>query len=176
MKVRLLSIFLLFSIFIPGTATYLWMRNARRTLRREVKHQMMADAAKDQLVQLKFHQAEAEKVLRWKHSREFQFKREMFDVVHTEYRGDSVIYHCWWDHEETFLNQKLNEVLASLFNQAPQKQEREKSLQSFYKNLFVSIPSQSETSLVHTLSKPIEFYQFSEQSILIQVPSPPPKV
>lgn len=99
---------------------------------------MLAGMDKKQLVLLKFTRAEKETKLRWKHSKEFEFKGQMYDVVESEISGDTLSYRCWWDNEETGLNKKLTNLVSDILGNNQQNKENNKRLVQFFKSLYHS--------------------------------------
>lgn len=104
--------------------------------RKEVRSQMIAGIDKKELAQLKFSKATAKKELIWEHSKEFEYRGNMYDVIETEFNGDSIIYWCWWDNEETILNRQLSNLVLKALGSNPQNKENEKQLTEFFKTLF----------------------------------------
>jgi hypothetical protein len=97
---------------------------------------MIAGLDRHELLCLAFSEEEMASELKWKHSREFEYKGEMYDIVYIEASADSTVFHCWWDHEETVLNQQLKSLLAIAFNEDPLKKDRQDRLSLFMKHLF----------------------------------------
>lgn len=106
-------------------------------MKREVKWTMIAGLDKDELVLLKFTKADSAE-LRWEHAREFEHHGEMYDIVERSLQGDTTYYYCWWDHEETKLNKKLQSILANIWQSNSNKKEQEDHLMALYKSLFIS--------------------------------------
>lgn len=88
------------------------------------------------MVLLKFTKEETETKLRWEHAREFEYENNMYDIVETEILGDTILYWCWWDHEETVLNRQLDDLVSAIFGNNPWKKQHQEQLIEFYKNLF----------------------------------------
>jgi hypothetical protein len=130
---------------------------------------------KEELVLLKFSEEEALKELKWKHSKEFEYKGEMYDIVETKKFNDITYYWCWWDHKETQLNQQLKELVTSIFNQNPQKNQKESQLISFYNLLFCK--NNNTLGFLPQLVKSSQFFYYSESyfSVTLESLSPPPK-
>ena len=97
----------------------------------------MEITSNDELVSFTFEKSDTAKVLFWKHSKEFEYNGEMYDIVRREYNNDQVTYYLWWDHEETSLNRRLTELTASLFDQSPSKERSSHQLSFFLNQLFV---------------------------------------
>jgi hypothetical protein len=71
---------------------------------------------------LKFSTQEAAENLDWEHDAEFEYRGEMYDVIHATITADSATYWVWWDTEETQLNNELkllvDQILTSASNQS----------------------------------------------------------
>jgi hypothetical protein len=154
--------------------TYGWLQMQKRAMRKEVKHKLMAQVDKSQLVLLKFTSEEATKQLEWEHSKEFEYQNEMYDVVSTETHGDTTYYWCWWDYEETDLNRQLVNLTTLALNKDPQHQKRQ--LAQFLQHLFVEeMPSYSFLQFEKRKAKPTVVVQVLH-SWNAAPPSPPPQL
>ncbi len=107
--------------------------------RREVKKLMIAGLKDEQLTLLSFSIPEANKILKWKHDKEFQYQGQMYDVVKKEIRGDSIFYVCWWDHKETLLNKQLDQLVKINTGSSPHQEKQERAL-IFLRNLYCTLP------------------------------------
>jgi hypothetical protein len=136
MKKQIISIILLFLLIAPAVVTYTWIQQRKRAVKKEVKWKMIAGIDKKELVLLKFSKTETTTELKWKHSKEFEFNNQMYDIVDKITTKDSVKYWCWWDFEETKLNQQLSKLLVNVYqNDIPTKEKQSQIIQ-FYKSLF----------------------------------------
>lgn len=143
-----------FILTVPVLVTIGGLQYQKVEVRREIKKRMLRGLDKSELVLLAFTQAENRSLLQWEHNREFEYQHQMYDVIDTEIRGDSIFYWCWWDHEETKLNRQLRELLTHALNHDPLKKEAQHKLYSFFLSLyhpegFLSLffPSESGGSL-----------------------------
>lgn len=118
-----------------------WLHIRKAVVRSQVKHRLVEGIWKDELVSLKFSKYEIENKLGWKDEKEFEFDGEMYDVVSVVSVGDSIVYHCWWDNEETHLSKQLNELTALALGTDKSRQERESHFTHFTQMLFFSEPS-----------------------------------
>lgn len=132
---KIASILLILCLVLPFAGTYTWLKVQKRQVKRSVKRMMMQAVPQNDLVHLAFSLKDAQWKLRWEHSKEFEYRGEMFDVVDSICRNDSVIYICWWDKEETRLNQGLRLVLNRMTGSDPIRRERQERLSDFWKNL-----------------------------------------
>ncbi|MCB0731910.1 MAG: hypothetical protein KDC88_12835 [Ignavibacteriae bacterium] len=126
------------------------------------------------LVLLKFSKSETNTILSWEHSKEFEFNEIMYDVIKSKEVGDSVLYWCWQDNDETYLNKRFKENLANAL-QNDGKSNRLLSQLSNYLSIFYTTESNkiSHNNSFYTIkyfSQNIKFYQ----SIVICPNSPPP--
>jgi hypothetical protein len=156
--------------------TYGWLQIQKRAVRKEVKHQLIAQVDKTELVLLKFTAEEAANQLEWEHGKEFEYRNEMYDVVSTETHGDTTYYWCWWDYEETALNRQLVDLTALALNKDPQHQNQKQQLTQFLQHLFVEeLPSYSFLQFDKTKIKPSSVMQ-PFHSWSATPPSPPPQL
>lgn len=138
---------------------------------------MIAGIAEEALVLLKFSEPDSKTLLRWEHAREFEFQGQMYDVVKTETRGDTIYYRCWLDQKESELNQQLKHLVARTFDKDLTKQENQKRLIHFYKSLYCVLPQVLPLAVLMTDAKqkiypPLFFWR----SRSIPPGVPPPKV
>ncbi len=174
MKAKLIGISLLFSLFAPVAATFVYLQYQKKQIKREVKWNMITGIDRDELVLLTFSKEETETELRWKHSREFEYKGEMYDIVEKRVDGDQISYWCWWDHEETTLNRQLDGLLAQVMGKNPERKQQESHLTEFFKNLYFEWES-VELDEFKSPDKTTFFYANRFQSIGLSPPIPPPR-
>ena len=120
----------------PAAVTYIWLQHRKAVVRKEVKWKMIAGIDKSELVYFQFSQKESKKKLKWKHSKEFEFNGEMYDVVKKITSSNSIQYWCWWDHEETKLSKQLSKLLVGAFQSDVPSKDKKQQIVSFYKSLF----------------------------------------
>ena len=178
MQKRIIAISLLFILFAPVVTIFLYLQYEKKTVRREVKWKMIAGLDKEELVLLKFSKEQIQTELRWKHSKEFEYKEQMYDIVSTETKGDSIFYRCWWDHEETALNKRLTKLVVNAFDTDENKRDAQLNLHLYLRSFFCTdvlnwemIPSQKVIVVYQDLIHPKYF-----TSLRISPPTPPPKL
>ncbi|GAA4300029.1 hypothetical protein [Aestuariibaculum suncheonense] len=138
MKAKIVGLGLLFCLIGPLAITYLLLQFQKKQIRREVKQQMIAGIDKNDLVLLTFTQEEANKKLRWEHSKEFEFENNMYDVVIQESNGNTISFWCWLDHEETQLNKTLKTLFTLALHDHKQHRHQQENLLLFFKTLFLN--------------------------------------
>lgn len=122
------SIFLLFCLVFPFAGTYTWLEAKKHKTRKEVQKMMKKGMDKEELLLLKFSIEEAESLLNWRHSKEFEFGGEMYDIVEKQIVGDSVYYQVWHDCKETRLHKKTKKLITGWVGQDSQKKEQSQKL------------------------------------------------
>jgi len=129
---KAVSILLIFSVVSPIWLFFSILQFEKQSLKREIKRNIIAGIEKNELVLLKFSRKEINTKLRWEHSKEFEYKNEMYDVVTYEIRDDSVYYWCWWDYEETQLNKKLDLLVKTASGMDKKNTEHAKRITNFF--------------------------------------------
>lgn len=114
---------------------YGWLQLRRKEVRKEVKHQIIAGVERSELVLLTFTPEQQQK-LKWKHSREFEFEGEMYDVVETEIVDGITQYWCWSDDEETVLNKQLFELTNIALGLDPIQKQQQSKFKHYSNTLF----------------------------------------
>jgi len=136
---------------------------------------MIAGIDKSELVLLKFSKKEALQKLEWEHSREFEYNHEMYDVVDSKVFGDSIVFWCWWDHEETKLNRQLKSLVALTLGNDVQNKKSQVSLIVHLSTLYYSDINNRDFISPDIKSELFFPYLFNKSSLEIPPPDPPPR-
>ena len=174
MKRQLPAIVLLLCMTAPFFGTFTWLSYEKNQVRRTLKKQLIAGIEKDELVLLKFTPEESSK-LRWEHDKEFEYNHQMYDVVAKEVIDGVIHYWCWWDHEETQLNKKLQNLLATALGGDMARKEKKDNTLRFYSSLYYS---PLNTLSFQSIVKDIEnnwVYITPASLYALSPPNPPPK-
>lgn len=161
-------------LIAPVLGTYGWLQYKKTSVKKEVKEQLIAGKNKEELTLLRFTRKEAQTKLDWEHAREFEYNNQMYDVVETKTKGDSIFYWCWLDQEETELNRKLKNLVAQILATDQQNKENQKRLINFFKSLYYSCQP-GWHALVNQTEPNRDVYPFGWLSIAFPPPVPPPK-
>lgn len=103
-------------MIIPFAATFLWFKAEQHAVKKHVKRHIMQHTQKDELLEFTFlHNDTAQ--LNWKHSREFEWQGEMYDIIYRSHIDGVITYHVWHDSEETQLNNQINRMYHAMFFQ-----------------------------------------------------------
>lgn len=169
-------IILLSSLLIdPMVGTLTWLHYKKSVVKKEVKRHIIKGIDNDNLVLLKFSKQETQTELRWSHPGEFEYDRKMFDIVKTKTEGDTVYYWCWYDHEETMLNRKLENIADQALGKSPNVRKEIALLISPSKILYFPFSFSSDLSIPDFLCNQVDlFYSLSSQ-IFFKPPTPPPQ-
>lgn len=173
---KLLSILLIFSILFPFIGTYTYLQIQKGKVKRQVKHRMIDGMDKSELVSFTFSKNESETLLRWEHSKEFEYSGQMYDVVEKQIIGDSLYLVCWPDNKETQLNCQLRRLVSDEINQDPVYQENVKRLQQFQFSMFYD-KWNSDNNVISLNDLTLNYCNFVDNyiSVFLTPPKPPPK-
>ena len=175
MKKQIISLFLLFMLIAPAVVTYSWLQQRKRIVKKEVKWKMIAGIDKKELVFMTFSIKDSQEKLNWKHSKEFEYKGEWYDIVEQEIIGDSIHYYLWWDHEETQLNKQLNELIALTVDQNPLTKENNNKVAKLFKSLyFTEEKVLVKNEIKSEFSQPSIFYNSTLVKVYYSIDLPPP--
>ncbi|GAB4365015.1 MAG: hypothetical protein Kow0042_03950 [Calditrichia bacterium] len=174
-RTKTTAIFLLICLAVPVFTTYAWHHYRKYMIKKEVKRGIIAGIPREDLVLLKFTRSEILSGLRWEHSREFEYNRQMYDVVDSAVKGDTIYYWCWWDHEETELNRKLKKLADQMANNDPKNRENENRLLKFFSSLFYT-PTVSWQAIPQPGFELVAWNGAPRHSLNFPPPIPPPKI
>ena len=171
-----ISGFLLCCVLVdPVVATFAWLYYQKTIVKEEVNRQITEGIDRDELVLLKFSKKDAQIMLRWEHSKEFEYDHQMYDVVKKMTLGDTVYCWCLTDHEETKLNRRLEELSEQTFGKGPKIREKHEVLISFFKLLYFSESFDWKGSVFETFDGQFRLSLNLYSSVTIQPPTPPPQ-
>jgi len=148
----------------------------KRVVRKSVKKRLIAGIAREELVLLKFSSRQKETLLNWEHSREFEYKGEMYDIIRFEQHGDTMWYWCYWDRQETKLKRKLDFLVVKMMGPAPQSRNEGRQLTEFFRSLY--FPFENDNNPIVSFSKEekvLRPFLFALLKRDIIPPSPPPE-
>lgn len=103
----------------PIGSVFAWIHFEKVIVKNEVRRHIVSGIDEKGLVLLEFSKMETESLLRWEHSREFEYNGQMYDIVESWVQGDTVYYRCLWDRAETKLNCRLRELAVRALGDAP---------------------------------------------------------
>ncbi|MBK8565488.1 MAG: hypothetical protein IPN76_19605 [Saprospiraceae bacterium] len=168
------AIFLLVVSLYPfmGTKAILLLR--KQAVREAVKERILAGVGQNELVELTFSLQATKADLKWEHSKEFEYKGEMYDVVKSEQRADSITYWCIHDKAETEINRQLDKLTAHASGKDPQHKAALGNFFDFLKSLFCNEQPTVERPAIASVVNHFT-YQFSTKTLYPPADSPPPE-
>lgn len=174
MRGKPVAILFLFVLIVPPAATIGWLRFEKYQLKRQIKRQLMTDIDRNELVKFTFSDQEVENELDWEHAKEFEYQGQMYDVVYRKEIGDSTVFWCWWDHEETRLNKELIAMTHRAFGHDTHKKEREVQVLTFIKSLYSQEKMQWEACVTLSMVDSNTMFHQAFFTIINSPPTPPP--
>lgn len=124
---RLFSILLISVILLPISGTYLFFHFKEIQIKKEVNEFIQNKIEEKDIITLRFSDKEIKTRLVWKHSREFIFEGNMYDIVDQGVDGNMTWYRCYRDHKETRLfNEKEKRIARAIGNDPAQKKQSER--------------------------------------------------
>jgi len=174
MKRIFTGIFLFVVLIAPACATYCWLQLRKTAVKQEVAQRISEGIDKEELVLLKFTIEETQTKLRWKHAKEFEYNHQMYDIIESQIKGNTVMYWCLNDHKETNLNRQLGKLAAHAFGNETQKNEKQAWIFSYFKSLVCQANHRWQAINYETK------YHYSTASIIFlsfvfSPPTPPPR-
>lgn len=175
MKKQVVSLLLLFILIVPIGTTYLWLHQRKRAVKKEVKWKLIAGLDKKELVFFAFSQKEVETKLHWEHSKEFEYKQQMYDVVEKKIIKDSIHLWCWWDFQETKLNKQLQSLLTVAFQNDTKTTQKKDQVFGFYKLLYLQPEFYWQPFICIDVAMNYKYKDVIYQSLPSLISLPPPK-
>lgn len=154
------------------TACTLFLCLQKIKIQHEVDELIQSGIDKKDLTLFTFTEKEISQ-LNWKHSKEFEYKGEMYDIVEREKRGNSTLFWCWKDEKETKHNAKVHGVLRRLFgNKLHQKNQKQKGK---FLNLVYYFIQEETTEIELEVDLRNFHYQLFYSAFIPSPIGPPPK-
>jgi hypothetical protein len=162
---------------IPYFLVDKWFVAENKRIKKEVKQLIISGLPQEELTTLSFSKSEIDSLLTWKHSREFVYHGQYYDIVSHSETTDSVTYICWWDKAETELNRRLNGLTAAKWSQSNPHHSTGKTLGVLLKRIGIPIESFSVYYVANDCyPKPILWdVAFPLLSVERNIDSPPPE-
>ncbi len=154
-------------------ALLIFLQVEKVMIRESVHQSLVNELELEKEISMTFSNDEA-KDLEWEHSKEFELKGEMYDVVRSKKMRDSITYFVYHDVKETVLNRKIDQLLANELNSNQDRKDRKQTINNWSKNLFCN-----NDFILNNLKSPyrkISKLQIDPDSVLLSKDSPPPEL
>lgn len=138
MLLVLLAALLLFHAELP----LLIFKSFEYKYKKEIKQLIKSGVPEKDLVSFGFHISvinTGANDFRWIKKNEFRYKDEMYDIVKTEYRGDSVYYKCIHDLKESKLFSNFDRYLIDLLKSDSSKKNEFLSLFNYLNTFYLPV-------------------------------------
>jgi len=170
-----IAILLLISLTVPFSGTYFYLQHKKHQIRKEIAGKILKGLHEKEIILLKFTETETESRLNWKHSREFEYNGQMYDIVGKKEEGGLIYYYCYKDHKETRLNRQKEKLISKALGHDPTRKSQSDKLTNFLKIIY-----SHEAFSWFSSSPQIPVFRFSLivfhfSSITLTPLSPPPK-
>ena len=172
MRHPLLSLSLAILLLSPAALSWLAAAWQKHVVKETVEAQLREGVEASELVVLAFAKSEVGQ-LEWEHEREFEYKGQMYDLVKTEQRNDSLFYTCYWDHAETELHHKLDRWFADYLQKSSPHNQQTERLLCFFRSLYCLGFSEKQVMVLRP-AKPYFYYSDLRGILEESPPSPPP--
>lgn len=169
------TIVLLLVLTAPILGTWAWLTIHKSQVRKAAKHYIMETADPSNFVTFQFTDEQIARELDWEHSREFEYKGQMYDVVDRYRNGDKTTIICWPDNEETVINKSLDNLVSQFLGNDPVNSESQEKVVVFYRSLyFEEITQYNFYRFPERRRKKVRLDE-TENPQFITPPTPPPK-
>ena len=126
---------LILILTVPFMGAWQFFSSQLNQVRQEAKEMMDRMYPQDPVVYFEFTLSESE-ALKWEHESEFEYRGEMYDVLHKKIVGGKVQYWCYWDRKETILKNEFRDFLVNAFSGQARDHKSEMHFSIFLKTLF----------------------------------------
>jgi len=168
----LISLSLAILLLSPAALSWLATAWQKHAVKEAVEAQLRAGMEASELVVLAFAKSEVGQ-LEWEHEREFEYQGQMYDLIKTEQRNDSLFYTCYWDHAETELHYKLDRWFADYLQKSSPHNQQTERLLCFFRSLYCLGFSEKQVMGLRP-AKPYFYYSGLRGIPEGSPPSPPP--
>jgi hypothetical protein len=171
------AIFLFICLVLPFLGTYAWLSGRIESAKESASLSIKRAIPQNDQILWTFSITDARSKLHWEHSREFEYKGEMYDIIRSQIKGDSVWYWCYWDRKEAKLKKQLNILVARMMGPGPYNRNERTQINDFFRSFFFQTTSREHDVICHHLINPdFSQYNFSVSLHELTPPFPPPKV
>lgn len=163
-------------ILLQGNLHTIIFKSFEVKYKKEVKQIIKVGLPENNLITHKFHRSIFNEVLpnfKWIKKYEYRFNNEMYDVIKSEFKGDSVYFLVYHDMKESKLFKNLDDKIADLLEQNPNKKNEITLLVLSLNKFFVP---HTYPNLINSQTAEIHFNPFWNncKSGFLQIEIPPP--
>lgn len=134
----------------------------------------MEKYSENDLQEIIIHKNEIESKLAWEHEREFELDGEMYDVISTEIKGDSISYHCIHDEKESSINKRMISFIKNYLNDQTGRDASLIAFSDIFKVLYPPFTILTEYAVFMEIQSGFFGYEISAIPQYYNQPSTPP--
>jgi len=171
---KALSIITILCFIIPAISVYIFLLAEKENIKKINREKVLTENNFNNWIKIELTEEEAQELIEWENDHEFEYKHNMYDVVKKEKSGDHLIYWCYQDEEESFVNEQIGELFSYLSGTHSTRPETRHLLEKIFKKLYCSSILEESIFLSSTNigRSPFQLGFCSELST--EVPTPPP--
>lgn len=172
---KIFSIVLLFTLIAPFATSFIWLKYEQKMIRKEAKRKILSEIKLDELCYFALTKTESKSKLEWEHSKEFEFKGEMYDVVKKITIDDSLFMWCWHDAKETQLNKKLQTLVLKSYGNPLKNTQKHQNIGFLFK--ITGIHNLTQQSVCESFKHNLQFIFKNNlhEMLKMKILSPPPE-
>ncbi|MBN2892524.1 MAG: hypothetical protein JXL97_11705 [Bacteroidales bacterium] len=174
MKIKIFPILFIFIFIAPFYGTFLYFHFEKKELKKEIKKELITGINKKELVKFSVSSEEIQTKFDWKTKNEFSYQNQLYDIVSTDTKKDSVIFWCWKDNKETNLYAQLNNILSKIIGENAQDKDNQQKIINFYNSFYFTSCFIWKAEIHQKEYKNVE-YSKNFSSLKIAPLYPPPK-
>ena len=158
---------------IPFTGTIMYLQH-EKGMAKHAMNEYMKKYSESDLKEIIIHKDEIDNKLSWEHEREFELGGEMYDVISSEIKGDSIVYHCIHDAKESSINKRLISLIKNYLNDETHGDVSLIVFSDIFKVLYPPITILSDLSISMVILSDFFGYEISKIPHYFNQPSTPP--
>jgi hypothetical protein len=134
-----------------------WKFYELKSHRKEIGKQILEGIPIENLTHLSFDDKELAQ-LEWEHSKEFEYKNQMYDVVSAELINGRIHYWCWLDDKESEMHSNFQQLVAKFLGTDQQRNSEKEAIGKLLSSLFTPKNIRLNLDLISKSKKSIYFY------------------
>ncbi len=169
---------LILSLLLPTTMIWSYFSVRKHIASSKVEARRNDGFQENELKTLTFAHKTIKTDLKWEHSKEFEYRGEMYDIVSSSETKDSITYVCYWDKEETKIKKQINNLAFENIKKSTNHQDEEKKVLEYLKQIYYlenTDPTLCNLISIKYLKSNHSSFEGDIAKIFYSVPFPPPE-
>lgn len=174
---RLITVLMLILIVSHGTVQLFILKVFQTQHRKEIFQSIDNGDIEEELILFKFNKDEFDKginYIEWAEEDEFIIDGEMYDVVKSEVKSDSIYLYCLHDNEESILYSGIAKILNRLSEDEPNNARNLSSFNNTFSEFYFSTANEVKKYYLEESSRylPINSFNLLDGETFIATPPP----